>query len=76
LELRPHDPLFRVSVNVSRDDCGDESDSASKSRRRAHVHYRIVLKEVGLPLSKFASTYELVKIVLDAFEGVSTSWYI
>jgi hypothetical protein len=153
LELRPHDPLFRVSMNISRDDikylyvskpfaafhvwplgrgtrcfsaydpdsksivllkdtwrdtayapkgktyerlhqgqvpniphvlvhgdvmgyfqkCGDESDGASKSRRRAHVHYRIVLKEVGLPLSRFASTYELVKVVLDAFQGMFTS---
>ncbi|KAH8913879.1 hypothetical protein BT69DRAFT_1254531, partial [Atractiella rhizophila] len=32
-------------------------------------HYRIVLEEVGEPLNRFKSTWELVKVMSDAFTG-------
>lgn len=46
--------------------CGSTN---SESTQRVLVHYRLVLKVHGKPLSKFTSTHQLVSVVRDAFEG-------
>lgn len=50
--------------------CGPELECNEKSRLRRHIHYRLVLRELGKPLGKFSSTHELVSAVLDAFRGM------
>lgn len=39
-----------------------------------HVHYRIVLGEVGKPLTEFSSTKEVLQVLHDALEGEPSCW--
>ena len=38
-------------------------------------HYRLVLREVGRPLSRFYSTYELISVIYDAFQGMHLLYF-
>ena len=38
---------------------------------KSHQHYRMVVKEVGLPLSDFKNGKELIALLLDCLEGMS-----
>lgn len=42
---------------------------------RVHYHYRIVLDTVGCPITRFRSTWEMVRAVCDAMEGEALACY-
>ena len=50
-------------------DFTDEDWCCGEPAVRQHRHYRLVLKDVGRPLSKFNSTRELCQVLLEAIMG-------
>ena len=49
------------------------SPPRKKNPFRLHMHYRIVVKEVGMPLSSFRNGKELVTAIYDCLEG---AWFV
>ena len=47
-------------------------DSEEKCPLRRHVHYRIVVEEVGLPLEEFEDGHHLVSVICDCVEGTTS----
>ena len=54
------------------DDHAYDYDASSRGPHRLYRHYRLVVKEVCLPLGQFTEPSQLVSIVLDCMSG---EWY-
>ena len=70
----PVPEVFVVSEDVEkgkkRKACGDaQREDEQPLSVRHHVHYRIVVKEVCLPLKEFKSSSQLVGVVRDCIDG-------
>ncbi|KAI9065707.1 hypothetical protein FKP32DRAFT_1590361 [Trametes sanguinea] len=66
------DPRFKStsSRKRSRTDVEIEgSDDPEEDTLRQHMHYRIVVHEVALPLSEFSTGKQLVSIIIDCIEA-------
>ncbi|PIL33434.1 hypothetical protein GSI_04056 [Ganoderma sinense ZZ0214-1] len=72
----------RVPTLVAHGDLADQNTSASpeawktvndkfKCRLKTHRHYRLVVEEIGKPLSDFTSSGELVVALYDCIQGAS-----
>ena len=47
------------------------NDSEDKCPLRRHIHYRVVVEEVGLPLEAFEDGHHLVSVIYDCVEGTT-----
>ena len=71
--------VSNIPTLVSHGDVSDSQDTMTdeiweelsdiKSPFRSHTHYRIVVEEVCLPLSKFKNGHELIKVTGDCLLG-------
>ncbi|KAF8320399.1 hypothetical protein DL93DRAFT_2074013 [Clavulina sp. PMI_390] len=66
---RPHSAENADEVLEGNEDDEDEkansSNSTYKQKMRIYVHFRLVLKEVGKPLSSFSSVQDLLQVLED-----------
>ena len=61
-------------VTISQD-VWQEQNPGEKCRLKTHRHYRIVVKEVGLPMSYFRNGKELVYLLAGCIKGGSSTCY-
>ncbi|VDC04238.1 unnamed protein product [Peniophora sp. CBMAI 1063] len=65
-DVRDHDGQIQVTRSQ---DCKGKSWAALSHNVHRYVHYRIVFKTIGRPLTAFTSTKQLVQVLADALDA-------
>ena len=68
-DVRDQDGQIQVTRSQ---DCKGRPWAALSNNVHRYVHYRIAFKTIGRPLTTFASTKQLVQVLADALEGMSS----